>query len=234
MRIVLTGGAGFVGGAVARVLRERGDDVVALVRDPKRAAALRELGVEVVEDDLSDVNRLIELFAEADAVIHAAGSYRVGIPRSERGAMWDANVGTTTRVLDAAEAARVAADRLRLDGQRLRQHARPGRRRDLPARPRRRVPQLVRRDEVRRPRGRRAADRRRRPDRHRAAEPGLRPGRPLGLRRAAQPGQHRPAAVPGPRRRRRRPGPRRRPRGRDRRRAGRRRRSASRTSCPAP
>jgi nucleoside-diphosphate-sugar epimerase len=107
MRIVLTGGAGFVGGAVARVLRERGDDVVGLVRDQKRAAALRELGVEVIEDDLSDVNRMVEHFAEADAVIHAAGSYRVGIPRSERGAMWDANVGTTTRVLDAAEAARV-------------------------------------------------------------------------------------------------------------------------------
>ncbi len=108
MRIVLTGGAGFVGGAVARVLRERGEDVVALVRDQKRAASLRELGVEVVGDDLSDVNRMIELFAAADAVIHAAGSYRVGIPKNERGAMWDANVGTTTRVLDAAEAARVA------------------------------------------------------------------------------------------------------------------------------
>ena len=107
MQIVLTGGAGFVGGAVARVLRARGDDVVALVRDPKRAAALREIGVEVVEDDLSDVNRMIEHLAEADAAIHAAGSYRVGIPRSEHGAMWDANVGTTTRVLDAAEAARV-------------------------------------------------------------------------------------------------------------------------------
>ncbi len=107
MRIVLTGGAGFVGGAVARALRERGDDVTALVRDQKRAASLRELGVAVIEDDLSDVNRMIKLLADSDAVIHAAGSYRVGIPQSERGAMWDANVGTTTRVLDAAEAARV-------------------------------------------------------------------------------------------------------------------------------
>jgi nucleoside-diphosphate-sugar epimerase len=43
---------------------------------------------------------------DVDAVIHAAGSYRVGITRAERGAMWDANIGTTTRVLDAAEAAR--------------------------------------------------------------------------------------------------------------------------------
>ena len=107
MRIVLTGGAGFVGGAVARVLRQRGDDVVALVRDQRRAPALRDLGAQVLEDDLSDVNRMVEHLAEADAVIHAAGSYRVGMPKSERGAMWDANVGTTTRVLDAAEAARI-------------------------------------------------------------------------------------------------------------------------------
>jgi nucleoside-diphosphate-sugar epimerase len=107
MRIVLTGGAGFVGGAVARKLRERGDDVVALVRDQKRATGLRELGAVVIEDDLSDVNRMVEHCAEADAVIHAAGSYRVGVSKTERGAMWDANVGTTTRVLDAAEAARI-------------------------------------------------------------------------------------------------------------------------------
>jgi dihydroflavonol-4-reductase len=104
-RIVLTGGAGFVGGAVARVLRERGDEVVALVRDPGRAPALAELGAELLADDLSDVSRLTERLQGADAAIHAAGSYRVGIRRSERGAMWDANVGTTTRVLDAAEAA---------------------------------------------------------------------------------------------------------------------------------
>jgi dihydroflavonol-4-reductase len=104
-RIVLTGGSGFVGGAVARVLRERGDTVVALVRDAKRAPALAELGVEIVEDDLSDIGRLTEYLHEADAAIHAAGSYRVGITKSERGAMWDANVGTTTRMLDAAEAA---------------------------------------------------------------------------------------------------------------------------------
>ena len=105
MRIVITGGAGFVGGAVARELLGRGDDVVAVVRDPAKAAALNEIGAELVADDLSDVGRLAEVLEGADSVIHAAGSYRVGIPKSERGAMWDANVGTTTRVLDAAEAA---------------------------------------------------------------------------------------------------------------------------------
>jgi nucleoside-diphosphate-sugar epimerase len=63
------------------------------------------MGAELVESDLSDVGQLTEALRGADALIHAAGSYRIGIPKSERGAMWDANVGTTTRLLDAAEAA---------------------------------------------------------------------------------------------------------------------------------
>lgn len=101
-RIALTGGAGFIGGAVARVLAARGDEVIGLVRDRARPGGLAELGATVVSDDLSDVRRLTGAFMTADAVIHAAGSYRIGIPASERDAMWDANVGTTTRVLDAA------------------------------------------------------------------------------------------------------------------------------------
>jgi len=106
-RVLLTGGAGFIGGAVARRLRERGDVVIALVRDRARASALDELGVEIVVDDLSDVDRLTEIVREQSpsAIVHAAGSYRIGIRKSDRGAMWDANVGTTTRILDAAEAA---------------------------------------------------------------------------------------------------------------------------------
>ena len=107
MRVVMTGGAGFVGGAVARQLRERGDDVIALVRDPGRAGHLNAIGAAVVGDDLSDVRRLVGALGTADAVIHAAGSYRVGIRADERDAMWDANVGTTTRVLDAAASAGV-------------------------------------------------------------------------------------------------------------------------------
>ena len=40
MRIVVTGGAGFIGRAVVERLAARGDHVVALVRDPRRAAHL--------------------------------------------------------------------------------------------------------------------------------------------------------------------------------------------------
>lgn len=108
MRVVITGGAGFVGAAVVRHLRGRGHDVVALVREPGRAGHLAGLGVALVASDLSDVDRLAAALDGADGVIYAAGSYRVGIRASERAAMWDANVGTTTRVLEAAAAAGTA------------------------------------------------------------------------------------------------------------------------------
>jgi len=106
-RIWLSGATGFVGTAVARLLRTRGDEVIAPVRDRRRAEELLDMGVTVIEDDLSDVDRMTETMNDVDAAIHAAGSYRVGISRQERGAMWDANIGTTTGFLDAAEAAKV-------------------------------------------------------------------------------------------------------------------------------
>jgi dihydroflavonol-4-reductase len=109
MRAAITGGTGFIGHSVVRQLRERGDAVVALVRDAGRAGTLRELGCEVVEVDLATAptSGLQATMDGADAVFHAVGSYRVGIPASEHAAMYQANVGTTRAVLDAAIAAAV-------------------------------------------------------------------------------------------------------------------------------
>ena len=107
MRIVVTGGAGLVGRAIVRNLRDRGDTVVAIVRDPAKAAFLADFGAALVRDDLSDAERLAGILRGIDGAIHAAGSYRVGIPASEHDAMTDANVGTTTRFLEAAVAAGV-------------------------------------------------------------------------------------------------------------------------------
>ena len=101
-RIFLTGGAGFVGGAVARLLRALGDDVVAVVRDPSSAGPLREIGATVSSGDLSSPDAIRAAMAGCDAAIHVAGSYRIGISTSERPAMYEANVAVSERVLDAA------------------------------------------------------------------------------------------------------------------------------------
>jgi len=102
MHVVITGGAGFIGRAVVERLGDRGDRVTALVRDPEHAAFLRRDGVTLVRSTLDDVTGIRAAVREADAMIHAAGSYRVGIKAAERPAMWDANVTVTEQVLDAA------------------------------------------------------------------------------------------------------------------------------------
>ncbi len=99
MRTFVTGATGFLGGRLLRRLRDRGDEVVALVRDPSRAA---RLDADLVKGDLSDRARLAGQIRGADAVFHLAAVYKVGIPQSERAAMFEANVGGTARVLDAA------------------------------------------------------------------------------------------------------------------------------------
>jgi nucleoside-diphosphate-sugar epimerase len=104
-RIVVTGGGGFVGGSIVRQLVARGDRVVALVRDPAKASVIAGPNVDFVASDLSDPAAIAASLAGADGLIHAAGSYRVGITEADRPAMWDANVGTTERVLEAARMA---------------------------------------------------------------------------------------------------------------------------------
>lgn len=105
MRVFLTGGTGFIGGHVARVLRERGDDVVALVRNPGKAGELEALGCQLVEGDLADRDAIAAGLNGADAAIHGAAIYEVGIPASERPRMHEANVIGTENVLGASLAA---------------------------------------------------------------------------------------------------------------------------------
>ncbi|HEV7810628.1 MAG TPA: NAD(P)H-binding protein, partial [Candidatus Limnocylindrales bacterium] len=67
-RVVVTGGGGLVGRAVVRVLRDRGDTVVALVRVPGRTPFLAAMGADLVESDLSNVREVTEVLRGADAL----------------------------------------------------------------------------------------------------------------------------------------------------------------------
>jgi dihydroflavonol-4-reductase len=102
MKVFVTGGTGFIGGHVVRQLRERGDEVVAWVRNPEKGASLAALGAELRTGDLSDRAALAAGMEGCDAVIHGAAVYEVGIPKSERPAMYEANVVGTENTLGAA------------------------------------------------------------------------------------------------------------------------------------
>ena len=109
MKAFVTGGTGFIGGHVVRKLRERGHEVVALVRSPHKARDLEAQGVELIEGDLSTSKDTLRAAMDGcDAVFHIAAVYEVGIPKKDRPAMHEANVRGTERVLDAAIDAGVA------------------------------------------------------------------------------------------------------------------------------
>jgi nucleoside-diphosphate-sugar epimerase len=102
MKVFATGATGFIGGHVAGKLRERGDEVVCLVRNPEKGRDLAALGCELVSGDLGDEATIAAGMDGCDAVIHGAAVYEVGIPKREHSAMYDANVLGTERVLRAA------------------------------------------------------------------------------------------------------------------------------------
>jgi nucleoside-diphosphate-sugar epimerase len=102
VKAFVTGGTGFIGERLVQRLRDRGDDVVALVRSPEKAAKLEQLGATLVQGDLSSTDAIRAGIEGCDAVFHVAAIYKVGIPKSEHEAMYDANVRGTERVLDAA------------------------------------------------------------------------------------------------------------------------------------
>ncbi len=95
---MITGGTGFIGGAAARCLLDRGDSVTILTRSPVRAGALRERGATVIVGDLRDPASLIRATEGCDVVLHAAG-----LPRP---ATWKAfravHIDGTHNVLAAA------------------------------------------------------------------------------------------------------------------------------------
>ncbi len=80
MRILVTGATGKVGNAVARRLVERGDSVVALVRDPQRARTLLPGAVELARGDVTDPASLAVACESAEAVFNCMGIFEQWMP----------------------------------------------------------------------------------------------------------------------------------------------------------
>jgi len=102
VKVFVTGGTGFIGGTVVRQLRERGDDVVCLVRNPEKATKVSALGCQLLSGDLGDADTIRRGMEGCDAIVHAAAMYEVGIPAKQRPAMWEANVTGTEHVMQSA------------------------------------------------------------------------------------------------------------------------------------
>ena len=73
MKILVTGGTGFVGTHLVNALARRGHDVAVLARHPERARNRYNRPVERVRGDVLDMPSLVAALSGRDAVIHLVG-----------------------------------------------------------------------------------------------------------------------------------------------------------------
>src|SRR4051794_3755499 len=101
MRALVTGATGKVGNTVARKLTERGDEAVALVRDPARAREGLPDGVELAKGDVAEPGSILHAIGGVDGGFNCMGIYE----------QWLADAETFNRVNAVGAASVIAAAR---------------------------------------------------------------------------------------------------------------------------
>jgi dihydroflavonol-4-reductase len=98
--VLLTGGSGFVGSAIARALLGAGYRVRALVRPSSPRNNLAGLDLEMVDGDICDTAAVRKAMRGAQRVAHAAADYRLWT--RDPAALVRAKLEGTRTVLEAA------------------------------------------------------------------------------------------------------------------------------------
>ena len=105
MKAFVTGGSGFIGGALIRRLRNEGVEVSALARSDSSAAKVAGAGAEPAPGDLDDVEAMAAGAEGCDLAFHAAAAL------GEWGRREDFERGNVQGTRNALEAARRAGVR---------------------------------------------------------------------------------------------------------------------------
>ena len=110
MRVLITGGTGFIGTALSLAYLKDGHEVVVLAREAtpaerENAAELRAAGARVVVASVTEADEVRRALEGVQVVHHIAAAMRVAnIPDS---VFWETNVQATERLLKASRDARV-------------------------------------------------------------------------------------------------------------------------------
>src|SRR3954464_9462349 len=94
MRVVVAGGHGQIGLQLLRLLAERGDEAVGLIRKPEQAPDLEAVGAQALVCDLEAAD---EVALEGDAVVFAAGAG----PGSGAERKWTMDYGGAAKLMRA-------------------------------------------------------------------------------------------------------------------------------------
>ena len=101
MRILVTGGAGYIGSITARRLLDAGHEVVVLDSLIRGHADAIDPRATFVEGEVGDPAALRRALPGCDAVMHLAGLIEVAESQSHPGDYFDANVAQPARMLEA-------------------------------------------------------------------------------------------------------------------------------------
>ena len=105
MKLLVTGGAGYIGGVCAHALVRAGHQVVVLDDLSTGFAETIPDGVEFHRLPVHDIARVLTPDAEFDGVLHFAAKIEVAESVARPDLYWNVNVAGTMAVLDAARAA---------------------------------------------------------------------------------------------------------------------------------
>lgn len=104
MKVLVTGATGFLGGALARRLAARGDEVTVLGRNPARLAELERAGMRPLRADLTEAEAVRAACQGQELVFHCGALSSAWGPAE---AFYRANVLGTRQVIAGCEAAGV-------------------------------------------------------------------------------------------------------------------------------
>src|SRR5687768_8383428 len=102
MRVLVTGGSGYLGAAIVRAVQERGLEPVVFARH----ASVSGLPGTLIDGDVRDRDAIRRAVARVDGVIHAAAL--VSVWRKRSADFDDVNVTGLRNVLDACRETRIA------------------------------------------------------------------------------------------------------------------------------
>jgi nucleoside-diphosphate-sugar epimerase len=106
MKYFVTGATGFVGGVLAKKLREQGHEVHASVRDPNKTTELQAIGVKLFKGDVTDKESMREAMRSVDGVYHVAGWYKIGV--KDKSDAEKVNIQGTRNVLELMQELRIS------------------------------------------------------------------------------------------------------------------------------
>lgn len=106
MRVLVTGGTGFIGSHTVRELREADHDVKLLVRNEDKARALWADSPEVLEDlvvgKITSGPATVEALRDCDGVIHTAAPVALAVSRSEARRIANENLRSVKLLIERA------------------------------------------------------------------------------------------------------------------------------------